>query len=604
MTAMSWQFTPYTVPILLAGAVTFICATLLWRNATSRSRYAALLLWDLTLWMTGYALELTAAGLGLKLAGQNLQYAAGVFISLAWIAFITTYSGLGHWLRREVLIPLAIPSLASIALLATNHWHGLVAYDLHLDASGPFVLLQRSWGPWSYFIFAYTYLLLLLGLLLLARLYRRAQTGERRQTSLLIVGIVFPWIGSVLDLLNVKLLYGLDFTPFGFLLTGLVITWDILYHRFGQIIPASYELAVQSMSDGVIVADRSGRILAANRAAQGIFQDFGEALRDRRLEELIPPDALGAEALPEDARSRAEVQELELALGAGAARRLYNLRRSWVVEHRQPVSQVLVLRDVTELARSAASLREAKALAEEANRAKSEFLANMSHELRTPLHHIIGFTEQVAGGHAGELSGTQEEYLRDVLDAGRNLLALINDILEMTKIDSGMLAVNREPAGLKEALEGTLTLVREKALKHRIRVSLEAGSLPETVLIDVRKLKQVLFNLLVKAVSLCPDGGQVVVRVRMQEQQEGRLAGLELQVLGVEVRLSAEDHERIFQPFEQVKAGTDHLDLASGSGLALAKRLVELQAGTIAAEYSAADGGTVFVVQLPVGTPD
>jgi signal transduction histidine kinase len=543
--------------------------------------------------MSGYALELTAAGLGLKLAGQHLQYAAGVFISLAWIAFITTYSGLGHWLRREVLSPLAIPSLASIALLATNRWHGLVAYDLHLDASGPFVLLQRSWGPWSYFIFAYTYLLLLLGLLLLARLYRRAHAGERRQTGLLILGIVFPWIGSVLDLLNVKLLYGLDFTPFGFLLTGLVITWGVLYHRFGEIIPASYELAVQSMSDGVIVADRSGRILAANRVAQEIFQDVGEALRERRLE-----------ARPEDARSGAAVQELELALGAGAARKLYNLRRSWVVEHRQPVSQVLVLRDITELTRSAASLREAKALAEEANRAKSEFLANMSHELRTPLHHIIGFTEQVAGGHAGELSGTQEEYLRDVLDAGRNLLALINDILEMTKIDSGMLAVNREPAGLKDALGGTLALVREKALKHRIRVSLEAGSLPETVLIDVRKLKQVLFNLLVKAVSLCPDGGQVVVRVRMQEQQEGRLARLELQVLGVGVRLSAEDHERIFQPFEQVKAGTDHLDLASGSGLALAKRLVELQAGTIAAEYSAADGGTVFVVQLPVGTPD
>jgi PAS domain S-box-containing protein len=609
MPELPWQFTPYTVPILLGGTATFVFATLLWRNATGRSRYAALLLWDLTVWMTGYALELSSTSLPLMLAGQNMQYVAGVFFSLAWVAFVTTYSGVGSWLRKEVLIPLTAPPLASVALLATNRWHHLVAYNIRIEAGGPFLLLHRSWGLWTYFIFAYSYLLLVAGLVLLVRYYRQAPKGQRWPQGLLIVGTIVPWIGSLLDLLNVKPLYGLDFTPFGFLLSGLIITWNILHHHFGEIIPASYETAVQSMSDGVIVADQSGRVVSANRAARAIFSGadgsrFNGSLADQTLTDLLPARSLGDESGSLVTPAGTQAREQELVLGDGAAKRVYSLRRSWVFERRKPASQVLVFRDITERTRAEAGLREAKALAEEANRAKSEFLANMSHELRTPLHHIIGFTELVADRHAGELSETQEEYLRDVLDAGRGLLNLVNDILEITKIDAGMLAVNREPANVQESVEGTLALVREKSLQHGIDVSLDQGWLPELMSIDVRKLRQILFNLLVKSVSLCPDGGQVSVRVEAAAPTKGRSGNLEIRVACAEVRLPAEDHERIFRPFEQVNVGTDHVDLASGSGLALAKKLVELQRGTIAAEYAEAERSTVFTVRLPFERAD
>ncbi|MBN1836690.1 MAG: hypothetical protein JW820_12620, partial [Spirochaetales bacterium] len=250
----------------------------------------------------------------------------------------------------------------------------------------------------------------------------------------------------------------------------------------------------------------------------------------------------------------------------------------------------------------------------EANRAKSEFLANMSHELRTPLHHIIGFTELVADRHAGQINEAQEEHLQDVLEAGRNLLGLINDVVEITKIDAGMLSVHREPADLRRALEGTLGLVREKALKHGIRLTLDSGGLPELVAVDIGKLRQMLFNLLVKAVALCPDGGRVAVAARTGNPCSGSWSGscrdgrtpdgsgvLELKVSVAGVRLSAEDYERVFRPFEQVRADTDHPDLASGSGLALARRLVELQGGSITAGYGEADEATEFLVHLPVG---
>lgn len=600
MNSLPWQFTPYTVPILLAGSVTLACSVLLWRGGSVRSRFAGLLLFDLSLWMFGYAMELTVTELSPKIFAQNIQFAAGAFISLTWFAFITTYSGYGRWMRTEMLIPLSLPPTATIVLLATNRYHRLVAHHYLLDSSGPFVVLTRSWGPWYYFTFAYTYLLLLIGTVMLFRIFLKSRPRERGQTGLLIIGIIFPWIGSFLDLLevNTKFLYGFDFTPFGFLLTGLVITWNILYYQFGNIIPISYETAMDNMSDGVLVADPEGQIVAANTAAKAIFRHTVTKPVGRSLQELIPD-------LPVVEGSSSEApgtDEAETVLRIPENRRTYGLRRSWVRKRNQPISQILVLRDMSERFQAEKNLVEAKSLAEEANRAKSEFLANMSHELRTPLHHIIGFTELVANRQSGDLTATQAEYLQDVLDSARNLLDLINDIVEITKIDTGMLEVQKEPTYLPDILEATLTLLREKALKHEITIKLKTGNLPDTILLDVRKIKQTLFNVASKAVALTPDGGQVEVNVRVDSRGKSESALMEVRISCFDASISQEDLEGIFIPFEQIKSNTDHPSLARGSGLALAKRLVELQGGRIRAESGKKQRGIAFILELPIYT--
>jgi signal transduction histidine kinase len=598
MNVLAWQFTPYTVPILLAGSITFTCGILLWRGNSTRSRFAGLLLFDLSLWMFGYAMELTASKLAPKILAQNIQFGAGAFISATWFAFITTYSGYGRWMRTEILVPISIPPLATIALLATNRYHQLIAHDYMLDTSGPFVILTRSWGPWYYFTIAYTYLLLLIGTILLFRIFLRSKARERTQTGLLIIGIMFPWIGSFLDMLgvNAKLLYGFDFTPFGFLITGLIVTWNILYYQFGNIIPISYETAMYNMSDGVLVADPAGRIVSSNAAARNIFLHGGKSLEGYSLQKLIPslPD-FGSPG-PKDTGTTEE----ETVLRIPENRRTYGLRRSWVLKQEQPISQILVLRDMSERFQAEQDLLEAKSLAEEANRAKSEFLANMSHELRTPLHHIIGFTELLANRQFGDLTETQAEYLQDVLDSARNLLELINDIVEITKIDTGMLEVQRDSAYLPEILEGILTLLREKAFKHGITINLETGDLPETILLDVRKIKQSLFNLVSKAVALTPDGGLVDLNVRIDPREKNEPALMKIRITCVDVSIDHENLAGIFKPFEQVKSSTDHPHLARGSGLALAKRLVELQGGRIRAESGKNQRGIAFVLELPV----
>jgi signal transduction histidine kinase len=152
-----------------------------------------------------------------------------------------------------------------------------------------------------------------------------------------------------------------------------------------------------------------------------------------------------------------------------------------------------------------------------ANRHKSEFLASMSHELRTPLNAIIGFSEVLLERLFGELNDKQEEYLRDILDSGRHLLSLINDILDLSKVKAGHMELEIGAFSLPEALENGLTMVRERSSRHGIALSLEVDPALEVIEADERKVKEVVFNLLSNAVKFTPDGGQVGITAKIEE---------------------------------------------------------------------------------------
>ena len=155
-----------------------------------------------------------------------------------------------------------------------------------------------------------------------------------------------------------------------------------------------------------------------------------------------------------------------------------------------------------------AKMTMAKEAADSANRAKSEFLANMSHELRTPLNHIIGFTELVADKKFGDLNETQEEYLSDALHGSKHLLSLINDILDLSKVEAGKVKLEPTDLNLKMLLENSLIMVTEKATKHNIMLSTHIDDISNTITADERKLKQIMYNLLSNAMKFTSDGGQ------------------------------------------------------------------------------------------------
>jgi signal transduction histidine kinase/CheY-like chemotaxis protein len=241
-------------------------------------------------------------------------------------------------------------------------------------------------------------------------------------------------------------------------------------------------------------------------------------------------------------------------------------------------------------------LEQQSAELEVASQHKSEFLASMSHELRTPLNAIIGFSEVLLERMFGELNERQDDYLRDILSSGKHLLELLNDILDLSKIEAGQMDLNRSEFAVRESLEYCLSMVRERALKQRILLGLDVA--PEVGLLNADRLRfrQVVLNLLSNAVKFTPEGGQVDVRAFIRDQD------LVVLVADTGVGVPAEDRERIFDSFQQ---GTRLSGQAEGTGLGLTltKRILELHGGRIWVDSEAGKGST-FGFALPVGSEE
>jgi signal transduction histidine kinase len=231
---------------------------------------------------------------------------------------------------------------------------------------------------------------------------------------------------------------------------------------------------------------------------------------------------------------------------------------------------------------------------EAASQHKSEFLANMSHELRTPLNAVLGFSQVLREEMFGTVNEKQAEYLDDILASGRHLLSLINDVLDLSKIEAGEVELSSAPFSMREALEQGLVVVRERAKTDGVRIEITADPEADVIEGDARRIQQVIFNLLSNAVKFTPPGGAVDV-ITSRVNGEVRVS-----VCDTGPGIAPEDHERLFDEFQQTQAGVSQRE-GTGLGLALAKRFVELHGGRIWVESELGKGST-FVFTLPVGS--
>lgn len=229
-----------------------------------------------------------------------------------------------------------------------------------------------------------------------------------------------------------------------------------------------------------------------------------------------------------------------------------------------------------------------------ANQLKSEFLASMSHELRTPLNGIIGFTELMVDEKAGGLNDVQKECCNHTLTSGRHLLQLINDILDLSKIESGRMELNPEAFDLQTAVDEVMVVAGQLAAKKGITIEHNLTALLATVTLDRQKFKQVLFNLVSNAVKFTREGGHVSMTIDTESA-----AILRAQIRDSGIGIKSEDLDRLFVEFQRLDSGRGVSQEGTGLGLALTKRLIDLQRGRISVE-SEWGKGSLFTVLLPL----
>ncbi|MFA7383044.1 MAG: ATP-binding protein [Desulfurivibrionaceae bacterium] len=257
--------------------------------------------------------------------------------------------------------------------------------------------------------------------------------------------------------------------------------------------------------------------------------------------------------------------------------------------------------------------QESKFQAEEASRAKSDFLANMSHELRTPLNSVIGFSEVLQDEMFGLLNEKQRQYVDNIMVSGKHLLELINDILDLAKVESGKMELEPAVVNLRNTLATSLVMLQEKALKHGLKLSMKLPDAEIELIADERKLKQIMFNLLSNAVKFTPTGGSVCVSVRkvtgldvpvscLEPEDCGRkLEGdfVEITVADTGIGIGPEQISKLFKAFSQLSSAYSREHEGTGLGLALTRRMVELHGGRVWVE-SEVGKGSRFTFAIPL----
>lgn len=596
--------------ILVSLAITVVVSTVLiirlWEQRSTSGRAAVLLgsimvavIW----WSSFYALEIVSESPEVKYFFYSTKFLAVVSVPVLWLLFALQYTGRTQWFTaRWIALFCVMPTLTTV-LIWTNRFHGLMWTSFATVGYSDMTLVSSKTSTWFWMHSFYSYALIMAASYFLFRYFSGSPSLYRRQLAALLVSVSAPFIASAITVFGNQ---PIDFTPFAFAITGLSLTWGLLRFQLLELVPIARNLVVESMTDGVIVLDAQGRIVDLNPAAKEIISQRVPDAIGKSITDL--GSALGAKLdLSRWSSITGAVQD-ELIIGDAPNERIIDVQLSSLYDTKRELSgRVIIFRDITDRKQAEKQIRqqnvalmdanselgEARKQAEHATMLKSQFLATMSHELRTPLNAVIGYSEIQLMGITGELTPKQREYQDRILANALHLLGLINDILDLSKIEAGRMDIALNPFELRPWLDEIVQQNRVLAEEKHLPISVDVEErLPDVMIADSERLKQVMINLLSNAVKFT-EKGSITIQVARNDSQTWKI---EVEDTGIGIPIHAQ--ETVFEEFRQVDGSTRRQYGGTGLGLAIVRKLVVMMGGHIRLKSEVGKGST-FTVILP-----
>ncbi|MCB8944317.1 MAG: PAS domain-containing protein [Ardenticatenaceae bacterium] len=607
-----WLFTVILIFLFLSSASSVGLAWYAWKRGTAVwSKAYAIMMGTAAWWTLLYVVELLIPSLRNKQIVFNIANLITNTIGVSWLCFALLYTNKEHLVtRRNVIILLLFPAFTTTALW-TNGWHHLYYSQDHLISIGP--LMVRDFQPelffWFQIITSYTKVLIGIGLIIIA--FVRWPMPYRGQAAILVGASFVPLLANIITNFNLlPFLPNLDYTTLAFNITGLLMFWGLFQFRLFELAPVARHTVVDSMDEAVFVIDDKNQVVDLNRAAIALFQTTAVHSIGQPVSELIQrPELL--QQFQDVTQLRTEISiDMANVTDGGLPWRSYDLTISPIRDQRQQLmGRLVILRDITTqkvveqelrdqkqlLQDLAEEYRKAKEEAEAANMAKSTFLANMSHELRTPLNAIIGYSEMLQeDADMGEYEAMPSD-LKRIEQSGRHLLGLINDILDLSKIEAGKMQLHLERFSARGLIDEVADTVRLLIAHNNNTLTIEAEDVGE-IIADMTKFRQVLFNLLSNAAKFTESGD---ITLRMTEATVKSQPTLLIQVSDTGIGMSQEQIVRLFQPFVQGDNSTTRKYGGTGLGLVISRRFCQMMGGDITVT-SEPGKGSIFTVSLPL----
>jgi PAS domain S-box-containing protein len=589
---MNWKFTPIALPVIIALFIAIFVLVYTWQRRTMRGARPLLpLMVGLVIWLVGSTLEALAFDANTRLFWSNFQFIGVVMVPTAWFMFSLVFTDHAAVLTRTNLTLLLIMPLLTLILLWTSPWQQFFQVSKVLNTSGPNPYWDWVPGPGFWVHVAYSYLLTIAGVVILARAYRQSARLHRRQISVMLVGAVVPWIANILFV--VVRVSPFDYTAISFLITGTAVAWGIFKVGLVEITPVIRKRVIDEMQDGVLVLDEHDRILEANPAVLQMAQVSADVI-GQHMSQI-------SDRWPE-LRQRFQhltsgQEEVTLAFPDGEKRH-YQISISPLLDKNDHLSgRVVMVHEITQLKQTETSLMVAKEAAEAASRAKSTFLATMSHELRTPLAAIIGYSELIQ--ERSEALGYEKivPHLKQIGTAAQGLNFLIGNILDLSKIEAERMDINISDFSVSDLVAEVVNSVQPQMTKNRNVLELDLAPHLGLMQTDRTKLRQILLNLLGNATKFTYEG-----TVLLAARQDHATGCILFTVRDSGEGISDQMMDKIFQPFVQADSSFTRVHGGSGLGLTISSRFCQMLGGTIEVESRLGEGAT-FLVKLPVQFP-